>query len=129
MLRAPDKRLESPGCRHVTDKHETTVIEIYKPLEACSRLSHRNCLIMLSMPKIYLLISCLPFLQKKLSSVHQLITDNLSNIYSVTSVKRTTADMSIDSFQLLLTASDYRRLSVVDSWQIFNEIQLLRYDY
>jgi hypothetical protein len=27
MLRAPDKRLESPGCRHVADKHETTVIE------------------------------------------------------------------------------------------------------
>ena len=37
--------------------------------------------------------------------------------------------MSIDSFQLLLTESDYRRLSVVDSWQIFNEVQLLRYDY
>lgn len=51
MLRAPDNRLESPGCRHVADKHETTVIEFYKPLEPCSRLSASKLLNYARCPK------------------------------------------------------------------------------
>lgn len=116
LSRAPDNRLESPGRRHVADKHLTTVIERNLQASRHARDSNQNCLIMFT-PNALLFLRNLHRLR-----VHQLIRDFHINVCSVTSVKR---PVRISDrwkfFSLFFICCLIIVLSVIDSWQIFND--------